>query len=92
MWGPRLKYHLEVRARSPDDVVVSALNSFCGWSSGGFSEVLLAWSASLVATLPLWGVSWRGYAVSCTGLWTVLTDMGTWPSDMHCLIPSYYTG
>jgi hypothetical protein len=35
-----------------------------------------AWPASLVATIPLMGVTWRVYATSCTGLWTVAGKCG----------------
>jgi hypothetical protein len=30
MWGPRLKYYLEVWVRSPDDVAIVAPGSFRG--------------------------------------------------------------
>jgi hypothetical protein len=43
---------------------------------GGFSEVSLAWPASLVATLPLIGVMWRGYAAPYIGLWIVADRRG----------------
>jgi hypothetical protein len=58
MWGPKLKYRLEVRRRPPGDVAISISESFHGWSPRGFSVVPLSWPASLVVTLPSWG--WRG--------------------------------
>jgi hypothetical protein len=76
MWGPKLKYRLEVWERPPGDVVISVPGSVCGWSPGGFSMVPPAWPASLVATIPLMGVTWRVYATSCTGLWTVAGKCG----------------
>jgi hypothetical protein len=60
----RLKYRLEVQGRPASDVVVSV--PFRGWSPGGFSVILSSCPASLVDTLPLMGVTWRGYVAPCT--------------------------
>jgi hypothetical protein len=76
MWGPKLKYRLEVRGRPLGDVVISVPGSFYGWSPGGFSVVPPTWPASLVATLPLLGVTWRVYATSSTSLWTIASKCG----------------
>jgi hypothetical protein len=71
-----LKYRLEVRGRPPGDVTISAPGSFHGWSMGDFSEVSTVWPTSLVATLPLVGVTWRSCAALCTNLQIIADRRG----------------
>jgi hypothetical protein len=67
MWRPRLKYHL----RGPGDVTRWTC-LYPGPSLAGAREASLCCChlglLSLVATLHLVGVTWRGYASLCTDL------------------------
>jgi hypothetical protein len=77
MWGPMLKYRLDVRGRTLDNVVVSAPGSFHCGSPRGFSVVPSSWLAWLPRS-PLRGVggggegvTWRGHATPCIVLWII---------------------
>jgi hypothetical protein len=85
MWGPRLKYHLR-GPREGHPIVVFVSGSLRGWSLGRFLLFHRLDLVCLVTKLPLVGVTRRGCADTCTGLWSVADRQGYkafWQTSSH---------